>query len=140
MLPAVPLPVVLSQMTSPDVEHLGVAEALPVDASEAVAAIVAADASTAVADSAMVRVACSGRSFGDRMVMFEALPFREWCRPITMRPAGTRQAADRLSPLYDAHAGRCASASDVARRRRTATPWSASSAPDSTGAHAQPTR
>ncbi|MCW3028145.1 MAG: hypothetical protein JWN81_1356 [Solirubrobacterales bacterium] len=72
MLPAVPLPVVLSQMTSPDVEHLGVAEALPVDASEAVAAIVAADASTAVADSAMVRVACSGRSFGDRVVMFES--------------------------------------------------------------------
>src|SRR5229473_3429628 len=56
MLPAVPLPVVLSQMTRPDVEHLCVAEALPGAASEAVAAIVAADARTAAPVSTTVRL------------------------------------------------------------------------------------
>ncbi|HWX97326.1 MAG TPA: hypothetical protein VNZ01_10805 [Solirubrobacteraceae bacterium] len=75
MLPAVPLPLVFSQMTRPDVEQLGVAEAAPVAATETVAAIVAAEARTAAPVSAIARIARGDESCGDRMVMSK-LAFR----------------------------------------------------------------
>src|ERR1039457_7058308 len=64
MLPAAPLPVVFSQMTSPDVAHLGVAAALAGAANEVVAAATATDASAVAQPSAAVLISRAEEHLG----------------------------------------------------------------------------